>query len=211
LWFARVESCFAAHQPAITVDNTKFAHVVQLLDGAAAAEVRSIILTPPANDRYKAIKDELLKVFGRTQASKDRELLHGSGLGDRKPTAMLRHMQALGSDLDTLMKALFLERLPVSVRTILATSKGNLAALAEEADQIFEASVEGLGGAAIGAVGRERRQRPNALVDGLCFIHKKWGNDAKNCAHADCRMAKLCPKGPAGNPSGTGNAGAGRN
>ena len=45
------------------------------------------------------IKKALLSAFGKTQAQKDAELLNISGLGDRKPTALLRHLESLNNDL----------------------------------------------------------------------------------------------------------------
>ena len=51
-----------------------------------------IILDPPENP-YDTIKPTLIRAFGKTQAEKDQALLGLSGLGDRKPSELLQHMQ----------------------------------------------------------------------------------------------------------------------
>ena len=45
LWFARVEASFEAQ--GITLEKTKFGHVVRVLPAQYASEVRDIILSPP--------------------------------------------------------------------------------------------------------------------------------------------------------------------
>ena len=49
-------------------------------------------------------------------------MLSLNGLGDRKPSELLQHMQNLNADPATLFKALFLAQLPPDVRRILSTS-----------------------------------------------------------------------------------------
>ena len=76
------------------------------LDNVAAGEVEALILTTPARDKYTALKTALIKAFGKTQAQKDNELLSLSGLGDKKPSALLRHIRSLNADPETLLRAL---------------------------------------------------------------------------------------------------------
>ena len=47
LWFARVEASFEAQ--GITLEKTKFGHVVRVLPAQYASEVRDIILSPPTS------------------------------------------------------------------------------------------------------------------------------------------------------------------
>lgn len=63
-------------------------------------------------------------------------------LGDKKPSQLLREMRSLaGTQVnDDFLKTLFLQRLPINVRSILATSKDELDNLAAMADKIIEFS-----------------------------------------------------------------------
>ena len=125
-------------RPAVTVQQTKFEYVIQALDNNTAERVQNIILDTSEN-LYDAIKTALIKVFGRTQAEKDQELLNLNGLGDKKPSKLLQYMKNLNADPNTLFTALFLAQLPSDVRRILAmSSKKDINELASEADRITE-------------------------------------------------------------------------
>ena len=138
VWFACIESQFGTKQ--ITGDKTKFDYVVSSLDNATAGEVEAILITPPENDKYGALKSALLAAFGKTQAQKDSELLSITGLGDMKPTALLRRLQSLNSDPTTLFRAHFLALLPSEVRSVLAGQDiPDILDLAKAADRIMEA------------------------------------------------------------------------
>lgn len=58
LWFAQIEAMFAAQN--VTQQKTKFGHVVRVLSGHYASEVRDVILRPP-KDPNTALKTELQK------------------------------------------------------------------------------------------------------------------------------------------------------
>ena len=80
LWFAQVEAQFSTRHPPIDADLTKYNYIVSALDNVAAAEVEALILSPPPDGKYTAVKEALIKAFGKTQAQKDDELLSLSGL-----------------------------------------------------------------------------------------------------------------------------------
>ena len=185
VWFRQVEAQFATRNPPITIDLTKFNHVVAALDNVTAGEVEAIILSPPEEDKYGALKTALISAFGKTQASKDMELLSLSGLGDRKPSSLLRHMESLNADPNTLLRALFLAQLPMEVRRVLAGSSAtDLKALAKEADAIMEAGSMGCSATGISAV---RKTTPKEL----CFYHVKFGKEARKCNQRGCKMGHL--------------------
>ena len=145
LWFAQIESQFATRR--ITTSRTKFDHVVSSLSPEFATEVRDLLLHPPEETPYEVLKAELTK---RTSASEQRriqELLSAEELGDRTPSQVLRRIQQLlgnmaGTVDPTLLRELFLQRLPSNVRMVITPSAGalNLDQLAQLADRIVEAS-----------------------------------------------------------------------
>lgn len=150
VWFAQCEAQFATRN--ITAQLTKFYYVVAALDTSTAAEVEALVLNPPAENPYDRLKAALIKTFGSTQQDKDMALLSLNGLGDRKPSSLLRYMNSLNSDPATLFRALFLMQLPVEVRRVLAiNTTTSMEALAEEADRIMAA--EKLSPMPIGAIG----------------------------------------------------------
>ena len=53
-WFAQVESQFALR--GVTQDDTKYHHVVASLDNSTAQLALSILASPPATEKYQAIK-----------------------------------------------------------------------------------------------------------------------------------------------------------
>ena len=103
VWFIRVEAQLRSRS--VTQDQTKFDYVVASLDNSTAAEVKAVLLHPLATNKYDAIKEALLGAFGKTQAQKDAELFNISGLGDRTPSALLRKLESLNNNADTLRRA----------------------------------------------------------------------------------------------------------
>ena len=192
VWFRQVEAQFATRNPAITIDLTKFNHVVAALDNVTAGEVEAIILSPPVDEKYEALKTALIGAFGKTQASKDMELLSLSGLGDRKPSSLLRHMESLNADPRTLLRALFLAQLPMEVRRVLAgSSTAALKDLAREADAIMEAGSTGFSATGISVVHKPTSSPTSTTPRELCFYHTKFGKEARKCTQRGCKMAHL--------------------
>ncbi len=144
VWFAQVEAYFTTRR--ITAQRTRFDHVVASLSPEVATEIRDLILRPPANQPYKVLREQLIK---RTAASEQRrlqQLFHAEELGDRKPSQLLQRMQQLLGDRTeategTFLRELFLQRLPATVRMVLAstgTSATTLEQLADRADKVVE-------------------------------------------------------------------------
>lgn len=137
VWFARVEAQFGTK--GISQDQTMYDYVVSALDINTAEEVQAILINPPITNRYMLLKKSLIATFGKSQTQKDMELLNLNGLGDKRPTALLRRINALNDDPQTLKRALFLLNLPADIRSILAGHDArDTEALAEAADRIWE-------------------------------------------------------------------------
>ena len=225
VWFKQVESVFSTRK--ITVQQTKFDYVVQALDNSTAEKVQSVILSPP-EDPYVTLRAALIEIFGKSQAQKDQEVLNINGLGDKKPSELLQHIQNLNADPQTLVKALFLAQLPPEVRQILALSdKTDIKELAKEADRVMEVSrlsgtsqVNSTGGFRKSGgrhpdypkgtqhpVPKSDQQWP--LLSGLCKYHSKFGDRARSCL-PPCKLHNVSGTGKHPTFSGPGNGTPGR-
>ncbi|KAH6933926.1 hypothetical protein HPB50_018849 [Hyalomma asiaticum] len=144
LWFLQVESQFTARR--ITAELTKYHHVVASLPPAIASEIRNLQVAPPAENAYTMLKQLLISCLMPSEPQRLQQLLHDTELGDRTPSQLLRHMRQLlhtagatTTDADSgLLRELFLQRLPVNVRMILASAADKrLSQLAELADSVL--------------------------------------------------------------------------
>ncbi|XP_064465246.1 uncharacterized protein LOC135376678 [Ornithodoros turicata] len=145
VWFLQVECQFALG--GITSQLTKFRHVVSVLPQDVAAQVVDILSAPPAANEYDALKTAVLERTTASERKRFKELLSSEDLGDRRPSELLRHTQgllgerALSFDA-SLLKQLFLQRLPTTVQMILASASTlPLQELADLADKILEVSL----------------------------------------------------------------------
>ena len=137
VWFARVESQFNTR--GISDDQTRYDYVVSTLDVNTAEEIQAVLVNPPSDNKYNTLKNSLIKTFGKSQSQRDFELLNLNGMGDKRPTALLRKINALNDAPQTLKRALFLSNLPSDIQCILASQNiVDLDQLAEAADRVWE-------------------------------------------------------------------------
>lgn len=137
LWFAQLEGQFVLAN--ITSDSTKFYHAQSQLDPQYSAEVRDIIVSPPATGKYEKLKQELIKRLSASQERKIKQLLMHEELGDRKPTQFLRHLKQLAgpSVPDDFIRSIWSNRLPPNLQTIVAMQASmGLEEVAELSDRI---------------------------------------------------------------------------
>lgn len=142
LWFAQAEAQFATRN--ITTELAKFRHIIATLAPEVATEVRDLLLAPPENP-YTTLKAALIKRVGVSDDVRLTQLLEDEPLGDRRPSQLLRRMrQLLGASTmdDTILRRIFIKRLPPACRAILAgrSDVTNLNELAEIADDVNDAT-----------------------------------------------------------------------
>ncbi|XP_023210819.1 uncharacterized protein LOC111613714 [Centruroides sculpturatus] len=138
LWFAQLEAQFSINN--ITVDDTKFKHVVAAIEPEILNSVQDLILNPPDQNKFSTLKARLIDVYSESETSKIRTLLQGLELGDQRPSFLLSRMRDLAGNhfSEDLLQSLWLSRLPHNVQAILAASKEKLQQQAAMADKIME-------------------------------------------------------------------------
>lgn len=160
LWFVQVENKFRLHR--ITSQARQYEFLIDALPPQAATEVRDILLSPVSDTPYDVLKEALISRLVASEQRRLQQLLSAEELGDRRPSQFLRHLQHLLGDkaasVDAaILRELFLQRLPASVRVGLAAAhRLPLVELAELADRIMEVT-----GPTIGAT----QQSPDLVSD----------------------------------------------
>ncbi|KAL4092247.1 hypothetical protein QTP88_026781 [Uroleucon formosanum] len=136
-WFNHAEAMFAAQR--ITANASKVHYVVGALDQATIRTVGDLLGTSAS---YEAIRTRLTEAFATSNAAKYRELVRPGGLGDRRPSQLLRDMRGnlppgIGEEA---LKEFWMQRLPSNVRVVLHSLDASLDAVAARADLIMDAS-----------------------------------------------------------------------
>lgn len=139
VWFVQAEAQF--HLAGIKSDMTKFSHIISIIDQKLIGEIEDIVMHPPEEDKYNTLKQELIRRLSISEQQRVERLLSEEELGNRKPSAFLRHLQSLSGNSkdDSILRQLWMRRLPSQVQAILtAQSDLSLDKLAELADKIIE-------------------------------------------------------------------------
>ncbi|KAG0426739.1 hypothetical protein HPB47_026165, partial [Ixodes persulcatus] len=142
VWFAQVEAQFQLHH--ITSQTTKYLHVVSSLTAELADELEDILAAPAASNQYDLLKAAILARKTPSERRRLQHLLNMEELGDQRPSQLLRRMRQLMGDVTTdadtsLLRELFLQRLPHSMVPILAAAKDMpLDQLANLADRVWK-------------------------------------------------------------------------
>lgn len=219
LWFAQVEAQFAIK--GVSSQKTKFDYVVSSLSPEFATEVRDLLIHPPNDDPYDALKAQLIKRTAATDQQKLQQLLSTEELGDRRPSQLLRRMQQLVGDTPgladgALLRELFLQRLPATVRMVLASadSSTSLQDLAQMADKIVEVAVPSVSAfhtpsttelddlrsevatlrSTLKSLTRRRSPSPRPQRQDsqgqLCWYHERFGDAARKCKEPCSKSGK---------------------
>lgn len=168
LWFIQVEAAFTLAR--ITNDDTKFRYVILNLDSTTLPFVSDIVANPPPHDKYQALKDRIIRSFDETAESKLRKLIRGHEIGDDKPSNYLQRLRNLagGQCNDSVLRTLFFEQLPESVRSVLAISEvADLSVLASQADKIYEITKPTINALTYVKPSSSSQTTPKDLIDDL--------------------------------------------
>ena len=156
-WFRQLEATFVINN--VNDDETKYIHLQARLDPDILSEISEFFKTPPAaGDRYEKLKDKLVKRFSDSRDNQVLQLLEGLTLGDRRPSELLSEIQKLAADdlAENVVRALFIKKLPGTIKGILAGSNEPLSSLGALADRIYDftntAAVGGINQQSIAAV-----------------------------------------------------------
>ncbi|XP_042904840.1 uncharacterized protein [Parasteatoda tepidariorum] len=138
LWFIQLDAQFKLSH--ITADETQFYTAIAALESEVLKSVREIILSPPATEKYKSLKEKLISVYAESETVKIKQLLQDFQLGDMRPSQLLSKMSDLsaGNLTSNILKTLWMNRLPSNMQAILAASSEPLTKLSEIADKIHE-------------------------------------------------------------------------
>lgn len=139
IWFLQLESQFDLR--GITVDGTKYSHLLAALDPETVKCVREKIINPERNNKYNSLKAAILERICDSAKIKLDRLLSGLQLGDKRPSQLLREMQALANNQlnDAVLRNLWFQRLPTHSQEILSTMEdASLDKIAITADKILE-------------------------------------------------------------------------
>ncbi|CAN8022129.1 unnamed protein product, partial [Ixodes persulcatus] len=143
VWFLQVEGSFQLAN--ITSEEVRFSHAQASLPCEVALEVYDILARPPATNPYDSLKTAILELTMLSERKRLQQLVSAEELGDRRPSQLLRQLQALLGDraatFDShavLERAVLAATSTVSAKILAAASDLSLPALALHADQIME-------------------------------------------------------------------------
>jgi len=136
-WFIHADAVFSNQK--IRADTPRVNHVLAALNEEAVKAVSDLI---GPSTSYASLKDRLINTFSVPPSTRFRTIVEPGGMGDRRPSQMLRDMRAVlpNSLDDTALKEFWLQKLPSNIRAIVSGLDGTLTDIAERADRVLEAS-----------------------------------------------------------------------
>lgn len=136
-WFYQIDAQFRLN--GIKKDCTKFDYLISQLEPSVIDNIWDIA-TSSEDNKYQLAKERLTSIFTESEEKRIKRLLTGHNLGDLKPSQLLRKLKTLaGTDIsERVIKTLWLENLPVSIKNVVITSEESVDRLATMADKIYE-------------------------------------------------------------------------
>jgi hypothetical protein len=186
-WFTQAEVEFDLN--GITVQRTRWQHVVRSLDGDVANQVRKQVETPTAGSEYDDLKRALLAAYDKSKRARAARLADMGGLGNKRPSFLLNEMKALlgSEEPGILFLHHFLGNLPDDIRIALAKRDGDVDELAAAADSMWEEKA--LNQQPSIAVIKTTAKASKAPKPEMCYYHETYGNEAKKC-RPWCKFSK---------------------
>lgn len=137
VWFFQVEAQFKIS--GITCEDTKFNYLVAQLEPKYVDSIWDIV-TGTSKGKYADAKKRLLALFQDSEANRLKKLVTGIEMGDMKPSQFLQKLRTVATKdvSENLLKTLWLEKLPDSMKNIILVSDAELSKLAEMADKIAD-------------------------------------------------------------------------
>lgn len=121
LWFKQAELIMASHR--LTSDDSKFNHILKHLNETQSSIVSDIILNPPSANKYKTLKEALIKRSEESEMRRIQTVLQTVEMGNQSPSAFHRQLVHLAGDssalTEDLIKKLWISRLPSTIGAIL--------------------------------------------------------------------------------------------
>ncbi|UYV81082.1 hypothetical protein LAZ67_19002721, partial [Cordylochernes scorpioides] len=123
----------------IIQEDTKFNYFISQLEPKYIENIWDII-NSKSDNKYSECKSRLLELFRESEGLRIKKLISGIELGDMKPSQLLQKLRSLATpDIsDNLIKTLWLDKLPTSIKNILIVSEEDISKLAIMADKINE-------------------------------------------------------------------------
>lgn len=162
LWFLQLDAQFSICR--VTAEQVKFHHVVAALDMEVLSQVSDLVQNQPARP-YTALKQRLIASYGESDERRIKRLLKELELGDKRPSHLLQEMRQIAGNLVTgeLLKSLWMQQLPASVRAVVSASGEDLSVLAILADKVIEVTTSNYENCSVSA--RSLQVPPNILSD----------------------------------------------
>nr|VZI18517.1 unnamed protein product [Spirometra erinaceieuropaei] len=141
LYISRIEATF--HSVELTRKTEKYYKLAEALPPTILSQVQTFLRDPPIDAPYTKLKAEPFRLISVSDRQRYHALVKEEALGGRKPSELLRRIPFLVGDMaidDKFFKEMFLERLPMSVQTILVSGSDDLdiSKLAQMADRMTE-------------------------------------------------------------------------
>lgn len=140
LWFKQAEIIMSSSR--ISNDESKFNHIVKYLNESQSSLVSDIILNPPPQNKYKKLKETLIKRCEESEMRRIQTVLQAVEMGNHSPSSFHRQLLRMAGDSSALnaelIKKLWIARLPPTIGAILiGKEEDDISNLYEHADRIW--------------------------------------------------------------------------
>lgn len=138
-WLASMDRWFAAS--GILNDTVRYDTICATIDSNVYAQLIEQLSTCPQDGKYEFVKRILITHFADSEQRKLNRLLSEMPLGDKRPSELYHEMKRVAGNVlgEAALKGLWAQRLPETVRPIVAASTGSAADYIKIADTVVDA------------------------------------------------------------------------